>query len=274
MPRKSRSSIQSHLFRSTGGAQPEEQKDTAYKGDDGVDIDEKVNQFKALLNKLRNISDKSIRSLQGTDLEDFRQVADIVSTYYPTSDYEKFHAQVKDAFGDLADVQPGTVGAYATGCLLQTNFPGNQACSILCLGGIPPPPDGSDWKFCETQAYWITKGDSDMNVTPLNTINNKYNALVYVDEELSKENFLNDTAVRYLAKNGVKRIKTYAYSEGGKNYTLIGSDAFTALRSVSFKQGETRALSRDVSDSDDTGMFWLMILVAVVVVILVCCFRN
>src|SRR5207253_6318597 len=128
-----------------------------------------VAEFRQCLQRLRKVQHLQIRDLTdnpyadptnpgGPPLtglnSDLKQIIRDVNVLYPTQFFPMIHGHIREIFGDVSDVRPGTIGAYMVGCLLPTSSSQPQGCSLLCASSIPPPEGTPDFKFCEHAVMW------------------------------------------------------------------------------------------------------------------------
>lgn len=177
------------------------------------------------LQRLREIHQLNIRTLTGDDKDVFEQITHYVSILYDTEYYPVIHRMITEVFGDLTSVQPGTVGAYFAGCLLNTSFNDKPGCSVICASSAPPPEGTQSWRFCDHCVIWAVYGpDGKFMFTELNSVPDKTNCYVFIQyDDLKKFPKFSEAEVKALMDYGegdgkIKNINLVSYSQDGKTY--------------------------------------------------------
>jgi len=156
-----------------------------------------------VLSGLRPYANTRIRDLPKKAQELHRQAVAYVSLMHDGDYYPAFSDAVQQKFGDIQSVEPGTVGAYFMGCLVD-NVPEGipPSCTPSCIGSAPPDQakDGS-WSPCERPVILATKVNDKYNFSILNTIIGRGDAIVYIDTNTfdgfteEEKKFLRDSGV-------------------------------------------------------------------------------
>src|SRR5207253_7608787 len=110
--------------------------DTVVVTKGGTSVRISVAEFRQCLQRLRKVQHLRIRDLTdnpyadptnpgGPPLtglnSDLKQIIRDVNVLYPTQFFPMIHGHIREIFGDVSDVRPGTIGAYMVGCLLPTS---------------------------------------------------------------------------------------------------------------------------------------------------------
>ena len=199
-----------------------------------------VNSLNEALTELRNNYSKQIRELTGSTNDKFKMMVSYVDLLYDTDYYNVLHNLVKDKFGDLKDVQPGTVGAYFAGCLINPELSGlPKGCSPICAGSMPPPQDKFDqlqWAFCGDTVISATYSPQTQNFdfTIVNTIPNSDRALIFVNyNNLNTFPGFTDEDKNKLTNLGIRNVQLLGYTQDGQKYiSLTPENSFVPISSV------------------------------------------
>lgn len=127
--------------------------------------------------RLHQFADHAIRKLSGGQKEDFDAVVEFVRLKSTTAEYHEFIKNTRTVF-DKCYATPGTVGAYFAGCLCQTQL---GTCSPSCIGSLQLTGDNIQGAVCEYQSYIMSLNGEGVLFTPLNDVNDKRYALVFID---------------------------------------------------------------------------------------------
>lgn len=186
-----------------------------------------LDDIRTRLNRLRPLANQQISSLSGAAQEDYRALVQYMKLLYDTDAYKVYHDEVRNKFGDLADVQPGTVGAYFIGCVLSSSVDKLPGCSVICAGSMPLPklPEGQDQHldaFCPYTVVIAMPSGSGFEFKTLREGSNKDNLIVYVD---SKSNFtgFSDDEKAQLGKYGASHVTIRKYLPDGKTYVDLNN---------------------------------------------------
>ena len=81
----------------------------------------------------------SVNDLSTEYSEMFKNVVETLRLLYGSFDYYNLVlTDIVNMFSDIANVIPGTVGAYFIGCFTVTNFQGNMGCNPICTSSLQP----------------------------------------------------------------------------------------------------------------------------------------
>jgi len=206
--------------------------------------------------------------------EEFKQMVSYVNILYDSNSYQSLHTLVKKHFGDLSQVNPGTIGAYFAGCHLDTSFsnedPANASCSIICAGSMPKPKDEDNWSFCKQTVIWAVYNGNTFSFTTLNRAADKENALVFVNYP-SNDAFIgfSEAEKNNLSRMGVKKVQLYGYQEGSNEYTAFNSNGFADVKDLKSRvQIVPTATSTTTTTGTTTNGVLILFLVLVLLLIL------
>ena len=156
-----------------------------------------------VLSGLRPYANTRIRDLPKKAQELHRQAVAYVSLMHDGDYYPAFSDAVQQKFGDVHDVEPGTVGAYFMGCLVE-NVPEGipPSCTPTCIGSAPPDQTrDSNWSPCERPVVLGTKVNDKDHCSILNNITGRGDAIIYIDTTTfdgfteEEKKFLRDSGV-------------------------------------------------------------------------------
>lgn len=185
-----------------------------------------LTRIENILTELRNNADKQIRNLSPQLQKQYQEIVSYVDALFDTEYFTVFSDLIKKKFSDLKNVQPGTIGAYFGGCLINptvSDIP--PSCTPICAGSIPPPKseiEQGKWAFCETNVIWGFYDGSKFNLTSLNSVPNSNKALLFVNFN-SPNNFvgLSEEEKNQLSSLNIQEVEIIGYSPDGKNYTRM-----------------------------------------------------
>ena len=192
-------------------------------------------KIKTTLHYLRNIADKSIKTLSPTDNTNFRYIIDIVSHLYNSEHCSQLIDLVKEYFNDLTNAKPGTVGAYFAGCLIDnislTKLSISPICAPTCLNSVSNSCNvgPEKWSFCDHTVIWAylyNKSESatdlnftDIKFTILNKIENSNKALVFI--HLNSPNSypgFSESEKNYLKSLKISFVRLIGFYSSGNRY--------------------------------------------------------
>ena len=262
---------------------------------DSEEININLDDIRSRLQRLRSVAEAPIKSLTGTNLDDFRAMVRYTHLLHGTGAYKILHDEFRHTFGNVSPILPGTVGAYFAGCLIKTSFSEMPGCSVICAGSAPlptgetnpatnpttnpanpeanPVANPSDnacgptegGSFCQYSVVWGLYDGQRYEFTTLHDTENKDDTIVFVNS--SKPNFIgfNDDEKELLRKFGAKRINVIRYSPDSKHYhELLGG--FVDLNSVPSRV-DVISNYQEMSSSNNLLIILLIVLVLVVVFI-------
>jgi hypothetical protein len=177
------------------------------KGADGKNVFQlETKRISQRLRDLRGCHKRTIRSLSGTDKENFEALTLFIQTLYDTEQYHELYRLIREHFGDLDEMKPGTVGAHFGGCL---NNPSNDSCSLFCSGAVPPP--GKNYKSCDHLVIWGIWDGKGYEFTATNSavISDCSKAYLYVESFTG----LSESEKVALSKMGVQSVKIICYTD-------------------------------------------------------------
>ncbi len=182
---------------------------------DGEPIDRSIEELDTILTDLRKNANVNIKDLNGTLQQRYRQAVAYVSMLYDTDYYPALSEVVSRKFGDIETFQPGTVGAYFGGCLVQRPIRGvSPGCTPTCAGSAPPSDEHAartGWSPCEQNVVLATMIDGRYNFSRLNTIDDRKDAILYIDQPT----FTGFTAgeKRKLSQLGIDEVLILSYQD-------------------------------------------------------------
>jgi len=232
-----------------------------------------IKKFEKLCDKFREIPDKRIDSLVGEDKEDFNLIVSYVQLLHDTEYYKYLYEKVENKFKDLKCVQPGTIGGYFAGCIVNDNYHGQATCSVTCAGALPQPMDYQNDISCDKAVIWAEYVKSNKsNKFNFNVLKQAENdeqldpVLFYVTSE--KHSFknvhdfpgLSKSEKDILVKLGAKRIHIFSYTKDCKYIDLYG-------RPIDLKDVKSRS-SSPVNNSNHGNLGILIIIILIILLIL------
>jgi len=251
---------------------------------DAETININLEDIRNRLQRLRLISNDLIKNLSGGNQDDFRALVRYTQLLYDTPAYKILYDQVKQYFGDLNTIQPGTVGAYFAGCLVKTSFAEMPGCSVICAGSMPPPPQSTEdvgisplgsqgqgpdilGNFCQYSVIWGIYDGNNYQFTTLHEAPNKDDVIVFVDTSGAGNTFpgFTDDEKVLLSKFGAKRVNLIRYSKDSQNYTEI-LGGFVPLDKV---PARVSVLSNYQATSKSRNLLIILLILLVIVAIFI-----
>jgi hypothetical protein len=180
--------------------------------------------LRSRLDRLHQISSKSLKHLSEQELQDFSNISKHISSLYGTDGYNLLYKEIVDHFPISSQVIPGTVGGYFLGCAASSNFKYGSECAITCLTGVPTSQDNcgkcskSVFLAPFDNGYTFTQlalGDADPEV-----------AIIYVNPPFIG---FNDKELEDLSSKGVKQVIVSYFDEGTKEYSISNETPCDAL---------------------------------------------
>lgn len=233
-----------------------------------------LNMVKERLTRLKENYEMNINDLDGILRQDYLEMVNYIKTLYETNVYNVLFDEIKKVFGELKNVNPGTVGNYFTGCLIKNNLPEEiKSCSLNCITSVPLPKQlNSVVNKCNYFVIWCIRDEKQIKLIPLN--DPKPEAIVYVNHnnpmdfkgfsEMEKEAF----------KSGkVERINVIGYNENNGDYIeLLGG--FVSIEeipvddSIVSTNNSTNVSAINNSNSNNSNVILMGLIILVVIFIL------
>ena len=181
-----------------------------------------LQDLRARLQRLRTNASVPIRNLDDQLQDDFRTLVNHIRILYGTESYPLLSQEVQNAFSDVTNAQPGTVGAYFCGCMISPNMNGLPGCSAICAGSMPH--NGSD--FCQYPVYLALHDSKGYTFTKLNEGSERDQAVVFIDPNSWRHNRttfpgFSDEEKEFLQREGLSNVNLMSYSKDGKAYNEI-----------------------------------------------------
>lgn len=236
--------------------------------------------IKTLLSELKQYSSVQIENLNPVAREKFDRLVQFVQALYDTDDYETLYSWVKEEYGKLKHVYPGTVGAYMAGCMVSTSLSDNlPGCAICCAASIPRPRSDSQFHHCRNtiiggeydgEQYTFMKfktADSDENHKVAYLYINSTDTANYPGFSLSEK--------KQLTEFGLERVKVYGYNSNGREYvelTPLITIAELKDRSRHHSHYDEHPRRHPVKHTSSSTIWWwicLLIIVFIVVIVVV-----
>ena len=145
------------------------------------------------LQHLRRISNQRISSLSDSDKQIFQDFVGTVSLLHDTDEYQLFHHEVMELFGDIRDPDPGTVAAYCVGCR------DYSSCSLQCIESLPDPQRPTN--LCNYNVAILETNGGVPRLKMVNRRGSTEDCIVY-----SSSTEITDEEKRVLEKNGIRNI--------------------------------------------------------------------
>lgn len=164
-----------------------------------------------------------IKSLTGDLFDKFRRVVTTVNLLYDTDYFKSFHDLIKSHTSHIKNVEPGTIGAYLVGCLLNCPVPDDipKSCTPICAGSIPLPKDTENWQFCDHTVIWGYYDGSKYNLTVLNRVPNTDKVLIFLNHtNINNFQGFTDDDKLFLQNYG-SEFKLIGYTNEGCSYVTL-----------------------------------------------------
>lgn len=176
-----------------------------------------INDLRRRLERLHNISTKSLRHLSDSELCDFSNVTKHISSLYGTDGYTHLYKEIIDYFPISTDVVPGTIGGYFVGCSASNNFKYGSECALTCLTGAPTHQDNGECGKCSKSVY-LAPFDNGYSFTQLALgDSDPATAIIYITPPFIG---FTDNELSELESKGVKNVIISFYNEEAKEYSI------------------------------------------------------
>lgn len=237
-----------------------------------------LDDIKSTLTELKANQARFIKALDTNLKAKFDSIVVTIHALYDTPAYEFVHERIQAVFGDIKVATPGTIGAYFTGCMLQTNFSGNPGCSAVCASGVPPPKTSSTWPFCDKLTILY---DGDRVFHTLNTVNNASEAFIFMPDTLLFKGFTQAES-NQLKALGVTKVKLTKYASNGTQYQDLIND-FVPLEQTVLQENpnpnptnepKPKSSSSDSSAANATVAILIILLIILIIAIIWQVYRN
>ena len=222
-----------------------------------MNSDQEFADIRTRLLRLRAHPDYPIKNLSGQDLLDYDALVRYTNMLHNTSLFEKYSNLIKEIFGNLPSIIPGTIGAYFGGCLAQINY-SNPICSPICVSSIPAPGQDS----CGYKVVLANMTPNGYEFQVLNDVNSD-KAIIFTH---NFDGFTFDEK-NTLQRKGIQYVNISTFSHDGKNY-VTPSAAFIELdkvqvRALPLTNGNT--ICNLTTPVEDTGSFIQIIFLIIVI---------
>jgi hypothetical protein len=224
------------------------------KGDD-QEYSLNIDNVKSTLVELRKYSSRTTSALEGELNDKFKFMVGIISMTYDSGIYSSIYELIQDIFGVGCSTVPGTIGAYFSGCLIQTNSREPQNCSAVCAGSLPPPPNTQGWNFCSERVFLY---DGYGRFKTLNKNNKSNKAYIHLDGGLKFVGF-SKKEIRYLKYQGILHVKLISYTDHGKSYEEV-TTKFVLLN-------ELPKTKEEYEKENSNGWQWLVAIIILLILI-------
>lgn len=151
----------------------------------------------------------------------------------------------------------GTVGAYFCKCKGESNFPGNQSCSLGCLLG-------SDGMTCENDRpceYTCISYNGDGVYSNLYEVKDVKQAYLFVNDKFKFEG-IHPGEYKYFEKLGIEEIKIVKHSDG-LSYQEITSD-FVPVRNLILQNNLAAQTNGEVIEESSVTIAIIVIIVLII----------
>ncbi len=244
------------------------------------DLSIAADDINTILADLKQHSSTEIENLPTTAREKFDRLVTYVHALYDTDDYKAFYNRVRDEYGELKSVYPGTVGAYMAGCMVTNSFSDSiQGCAISCAQSIPRPKSDRTFRHCENP---VIKADYDgyrYSFTVYregSTAENQKDAYLYINST-DEKNYPGFSQVekKILSELGIEQIKLIGFNSDGRNYVELASDLVPVTQLKSRNRHYSQHLapvhsyekSRPKPNSSGSNSWWIIVVIVVILII-------
>lgn len=240
-----------------------------------------ADDIKSILNALKPFINTQITALPEKIKNKFNRLAVYVQTLYNTDDYETLYSWVKDNYGHLSSVYPGTVGSYMAGCMVRTSLSDTEAgCAISCAASIPPPMDDKTFNHCSNTVIMGNYDDNKYHFTIYRKAEEPeyhHDAYLYINSS-DPQNYpgFNEVEKKQLIEYGVEKVKLYGFNSDGRNYINLTNNLVPVsnLKSRNRHHSEYNDHRHHHSKpyqkphSSGSNSWWIIIVIVVIVIIL------
>lgn len=135
--------------------------------------------LRSSLQELKRDAHTPIARLNPQQTENFRSVSEALRLLYASQAlYDIVLVDIRNIFGDVTNVKPGTVAAFFVGCFTDDKFPGPMGCSPKCASSLRPTEGTPGYDNCEDLVLIY----SDGHFSSLNNKQSKH-AYIYVGDD-------------------------------------------------------------------------------------------
>ena len=259
-----------------------------------------IDDIRTRLDRLHNVAHKQIRSLTGSELDDYQALVRSMRLLWDTDVYRVFHDEVRNKFADVpsSTVEPGTVAAFFVGCVVtpanggganggagyQTS-PGGSAgaangggsgsasctgCSPVCAGSMPAPQTpGSPSGFCPHTVAIAHAKENGYEIKILYESENKDEMLVHLDTRGKEFTGFNEDEKAILAKYNCNKIKVVKYHPDTKTSTEVAHARLQELPTRADTIQNPISSLVPSGTSGTSGLFWVLLIILILVAIFV-----
>ena len=223
--------------------------------------------LKDTLVELKKHSKTSLKHLGKKHLESFNGLVESLGILYGSQAlYDLVLADIREVFGDVKEVKPGTVAAFFLGCFDEEKFPGPMGCNPKCAASLHDSSESG--VSCEDLVLIYSEGV----FSSLNSKNPKH-TYIYV-EDADFDGFTREN-ISQLKEAGVSKA-TLVFGTQNGSYREIASA--TKVSKLPSKENNNNVVVQtqesDTLDEGTGGVIFICIVVVILIVLLAALYRT
>lgn len=215
-------------------------KETNFFLTSGDDVSINITEITEIADRLSKKCDVDVSKLDHNTKKDVDRLSSVINKMYGTPEYKNIYENILSSFRKCnGKCREGTVGSLFQECVNRNGM--EMGCDINCINSLMKNPE---YKPCSNQII-VFKGNEAVVVASGNPQNH---TIVYV-----KHNFITPAQCKKLESMGVTKIKVFYIDNNGVSHPLYRGDIICVTE---FKP-------------NDTGSYWLWILIAAIIILIV-----
>lgn len=166
------------------------------------------------LHELKRDAQTPVRQLNPQQTASFNSIVEALRLLYASQAlYDLVLLDIRNIFGDVTNVKPGTVGAFFVGCFTDDKFPGPLGCSPKCASSLRPTEGTPGYNTCDDLVLIYSQQH-------FSSLNNKQSKHVYI--------YVDDVNFNGFTKDNIVQLK----DAGIENASLIFGNSDGSYREV------------------------------------------
>lgn len=226
--------------------------------------------LKDTLIELKSQAHVPVRQLGSEYTESFRSIVEALRLLYGSQAlYDLILTDVREIFGDVTDIKPGTVAAFFIGCFNDDKFPGPMGCSPKCAASLPPTEGTPGYSNCDDLVLIY----SDKMFSSLNEQKSTH-AYIYISDPnfqgFTKEN------VNQLREAGIENASLIFGNEDGSYREVTSAMSIDQLPQTSDNDTKTTETNNntDSNTNNGAGIAFAIIIIVIIILVLLVLYRQ
>lgn len=245
------------------------------KGNDDIIVIEKhdgnyeLNRvaLRETLRDLKTSANLSIKQLSPTQSASFNSVVESLRVLYSSpAHYELILTDIRQVFGDIPEMKPGTVASFFLGCFNDDKFSGPLGCSPKCVGSLPPTEGTPGYIDCDDLVLLYNEG----NLNSLNEKSSKH-AYIHVDHNF---NGFSQNNIKHLKDAGIEHVSIVYGNQNGTYREITGSQLVDQLPLVNNEVNKQETPIENNGTATGAGVVVVIIIIIIILILLYLFARN